>query len=103
MKYSSLNTSAIFSICMCCGSIIYGLNITRASEVIPQADINRIPSSTVVGLNARVFTAEMLFWRFGVHLACFISGLGVYSWVHIKNILVGTWWRFSNRRVYNIN
>ena len=44
MNHSSLNTSAIFGICMCCGSSIYGLTVTRASMVIPRAAIESGPS-----------------------------------------------------------
>ena len=84
MNHTSLNTSDLFGIYMCCGSSIYGLTVTTASMAIPMAAIDR------------------KFWRFGVHLACFIGDLSVYLWVIRRNILVGTWWRLSNRRVYNI-
>ena len=39
MNHVSLNTSALFGICVCCGSSIYGLDVTRSSMVIPQAEI----------------------------------------------------------------
>ena len=95
MNHASLNTSAIFDRCMCCGSSIYGINVTRASTGIPRAEIDCLPSATVTGLNAYVFTAERRFWRFGVHLACFVGGLSVYWW----GLRRSTWWRYSNRQV----
>ena len=41
MNIDSLNNSALFGICMCCGSSIYGLTVTRYIMVILQAGINR--------------------------------------------------------------
>ena len=41
MNHSSLNISALFGICMCFGSIFYGITVTRASMVITQAVIVR--------------------------------------------------------------
>ena len=97
MNHASLNTSALFVICMCCGSSIYGLTVTIAITVIPRAAIDRLLFATVVGVNAHVFTAEQIFWRFGVRLACFLGGLSIYLWGLIRSILVGTWWKLSNR------
>ena len=59
MNHASLNTSAVFGIFMCCGSIIYSLTITKAITVISKAAID---------------------WRFGVfviHMTCFCCGLSV--------------------------
>ena len=39
MNHASLNTSALFGICMFCGSSIYGLTVTTASTAIPSAAI----------------------------------------------------------------
>ena len=39
MNHVSLNTSALFGICMCCGSTIYGLTVTSASTAIPRPAI----------------------------------------------------------------
>ena len=78
MNHTSINTSDIFGIyiCVCCGSIIYGLTLTRASMVIPGIAIDRLPQH---------------FWRFEVHLKWFIGGLSVY-WCGIRRIiLVDTW------------
>ena len=77
MNHTSINTSALFGICMCCVSIIYSLTVTRASMVIPWAAIDQLPFVTVAGLKTRAFTAKRQFWRFGVHLECFIGGLSV--------------------------
>ena len=55
MNHDIINTGALFGICMCCGSSIYCLAVTRASIVIPQSAIDR-----------------------GVHMACFLNGLRVY-------------------------
>ena len=52
MNQSSINTSYLFVICICCGSNIYGPTLTRSSMVIPQAAID-----------------------LGVHLVCFLGGL----------------------------
>ena len=41
MKHFSINTSDLFGIFMCCGYIIYGITVTRASMVITQAVIVR--------------------------------------------------------------
>ena len=102
MNHSSLNTSALFGICMCCGSSIYGLTVTTDSMAIPRAAIDRIPFATFAVLNARAFPEERRFWRFVVHMACFLGGLILYWWSLIINILVGTRWILSNRRVYVI-
>ena len=83
MNHASLNTSALFSICMCCSSSIYDLTVTIGSTVIPMSAIDQ-------------------FWRFGVNLVRFICGLRVFCLGIRRNILVGTWWRLSNRRVYVI-
>ena len=40
INHSILNTSSLFGICMCCGSSIYGFTVTRASMLIPQAEID---------------------------------------------------------------
>ena len=78
MNHYSLNTSAIFVICMGCGSSIHGIFVTKYSAEIPRAAIDRIPYSTVARLNYRALTGEQKFWRFGVHMACFLGGLSVY-------------------------
>ena len=98
MNRASLNTSALFSICMCCGYIIYGLTVITAIIEIPMSVINRIPFFMVAGLNIPAFTEEQQFRRSVVHLECFIGGLSVYWWGLRSNISVGIWWRLSNRR-----
>ena len=90
MNHYSLNNSSLFSICLCCGSSIYGLTVTTDSTVIPRA---------AIGLNIHVFTTDRNFWRFGVYLACFLGGLSVYWWGFRRNISAGTWCRLSNRIV----
>ena len=81
MNHASLNTSALFGICVCCGSSIYGLTLTTYSVEIPRSAIGQE------------------FWRFRVHLACFIGSFSAYWWGIRMSILVGTWWRLSNREV----
>ena len=98
MNHVSLNTSTLFVICICCVSIIYGITVTKASKIMPMAALGNMPFATIVGENARAFTAEWQFWIFGVHMECFLSGLCVYWCVIRRNILVGTWWRLINRR-----
>ena len=71
--------------------------------VIPQSEIDRMWHGTVAGLNARAFTAKQKFWIFGVHLVCFLGGFSVYWWGLRRSILVGTWWRLSNRTIRVIN
>ena len=41
MNHFSINTSDLFGICMCCGSSIYGINVSTASTVIPRAVIDQ--------------------------------------------------------------
>ena len=72
MNHASLNTSALFGICICCGSSIYGLTVTRSSMVILWLVINQLDSAMVAVLNAHVFTAERRLLQFGVHLAFFL-------------------------------
>ena len=103
MNRSSLNTSALFSILMCCGSSIYGLTVITVITEIPRSVIDRIPFAIVAGLIVPAFTVERQFRRFGVHLECFLGSLSASWWGLRRNISVGTWWRFINRRVYNIN
>ena len=73
MNHDSLNTSALFGICICCGSIIYGLTVTRASMVIPSAEINRIECPCI---HCRVTIFEI--W----------SPSGVFSW-WFERLLLG--------------
>ena len=68
INHAILNTNTLFGICMGFFSIAYGIAVTTDSTTIPRV---------VAGLNTRVFTLERQFWRFGVHLACFIGGLSV--------------------------
>ena len=103
MNYDSINTISLSGICMCCGSSIYGITVTRSSVVKPQSAINCLWYDTFAGLNARAFTEEQKVWIFGVHTMCFIGGLSVYWWGLRRSILVGTWLRLINRTVYVIN
>ena len=80
-NHTSINTSDLFGIFMCCGYIIYGITVTRASTMIPREAIRH--------------RIEL----FGVHLACFIGGLSIYWWGLRMIILVGTWWIWINRTV----
>ena len=94
-NHASINTSALFGICMCCSSSIYSLTVTTASMVIPRAAIDWLPFAMVAGLNARAFTAERQIRTFGVHLECFLGGFRIYWWGLRRNILVETWWILS--------
>ena len=80
MNHTSINTSALFVICMCCDPSIYGLTVTRASTVIYPGQ--RLTSATVAVLNTRVF----------VHCGAVILDVwslsGVFSW-WFEHLLVG--------------
>ena len=103
MNHSSINTSALFDIWMCCWSSMYGISLTRASMAILWSAINQLVFDTVAGLNAHAFTTERQFLRLAVHLAYFFDGFSVYWWGLRRSILVGTWWRLSNRTICAIN
>ena len=65
MNHASINTSALFGICMCSGSSIYGLTVTIASMVILQAaigDLESIHRVLLVVWESTGGVSEGVFW-----------------------------------------
>ena len=76
INHASLNTSALFSICMCCSSSIYDITVTTASTEIPRADT----------CHGREIERPYVYYR--VAILDIWSPSGLFSWC-IERLIVG--------------